>query len=133
MLDSDDGGITWTGARDATDVHEEVHGMAVELPDGRLVLIHVHRLPRLRGGERAKISRDGGLNWDPQEYYLNATPASPGYSANCVLPPHLADGKEGMILSVLGERSEGNWALEKPEWLTHMPRMQAVRWRPLDA
>ena len=54
----------------------------------------------------------------------------------CVLPPHLADGKPGMILTLVGERSEGNWGdgVGPPtsEGIEFAPRMQAIRWRPLD-
>lgn len=126
LLDSHDGGITWQNAREATHSLGEMHGMTIELPDGRIALFYVHRMPYTRGGERVKISRDGGNTWDKQLYYLNTTrdypvPGYPGYSANCVLPPHLADGKPGMILSIVAERA----------YAGREARMQAVRWRPL--
>ena len=72
---------------------------------------------RKSGGEVV----DGGNTWDDITYYVTSTPAYPGYAAMCVLPPHLADGKEGMILSVVGERTYAGRA----------SRMQAIRWRPL--
>ena len=167
MADSDDGGITWKNPRAVTHLLDEMHGSAVQLPDGRIVLMYVHRLPALHGGERAKVSRDGGYTWEEELYYLNTVEApnweevltalknadggvftfeesrrrsfpaegqtlkgmwyindhvsKPGYSASCVLPPELADGKPGMILSIVGER-KGN---DLPA------RMQAIRWRPL--
>lgn len=122
LLDSYDGGMTWQNARDATYGLDEMHGMALELPDGRIVLFYVHRMPYLHGGERAKVSRDGGYTWDKELYHLNTTPGYPGYSANCVLPPHLADGKPGMILSIVAQRA----------FAGHPTKMFAVRWRPLD-
>ena len=64
------------------------------------------------------VSRDGGNTWDKETYYLSTVLTYPEYSTNCVLPPELADGKPGMILTVLGDRPR--------EGL-----MQAVRWRPL--
>ncbi len=167
MADSDDGGVTWKNPRPVTHLLDEMHGSAVQLPDGRIVLMYVHRLPALHGGERAKVSRDGGHTWEEELYYLNTVDApnweevlttlenadggvftfeesmkrsyptegktlkgmwyindhlnKPGYSASCVLPPELADGQPGMILSIVGERKG-----------KHRPaRMQAIRWRPL--
>ncbi len=124
LADSDDGGLTWTNIRSGSNRLGEMHGSAVELPDGRIVLIHVHRVPWLHGGERARVSRDGGNSWDAETYYLSTVLTYPEYSTNCVLPPELADGQPGMILTVLGDRPNA----------VHLDRsglMQAVRWRPL--
>ncbi len=69
-------------------------------------------------------SDDGGNTWDKETYYLSTVDTYPEYSTNCVLPPELADGKPGMILSVLGDRAHA----------VHMDPvggLQAVRWRPL--
>jgi hypothetical protein len=136
LAESDDGGVTWTNVHPGTFLLGEMHGGAVALPDDRVVLHYTHRCPPLRGGERAKVSRDGGRTWEDELYYLNATRAYPGYSGACVLPPHLADGKPGMILTVVGERSEGNWGggsgPPTSEGIEFPPRMQAIRWQPLD-
>jgi len=124
LADSDDGGVTWTNIRPGSNRLGEMHGAAVELPDGRIVLLHVHRVPWLHGGERARVSRDGGNSWDAETYYLSTVLTYPEYSTNCVLPPELADGQAGMILTVLGDRPNA----------LHIDRpglMQAVRWRPL--
>ena len=121
--------------RPGTFLLDEMHGQALPLPDDRVVLLYTHRGPWPRGGERAKISRDQGQTWAQELYYLNATPAYPGYSASCVLPPHLADGEPNMILSVVGERSERIWGhpgtQPTAEGIEMAPRMQAIRWRPL--
>ena len=136
LADSCDRGVTWTNVRPGTFLLDEMHGGAVELPDSRIVLLYTHRWPALRGGERAKVSRDGGQTWQDELYHLNTTPAYPGYSASCVLPRHLADGQPGMILTVVGERSEANWghvgAPPTSEGIRFAPRMQAIRWRPVD-
>jgi hypothetical protein len=86
------------------------------------------------------VSRDGGNTWQPEKYYLHTTPTYPGYSASCLLPPKLADGKPGMILTIVGNRrlehrhilaSGGkNSKRSQPERFAP-PSMQAVRWRPL--
>lgn len=135
LADSEDGGRNWGNVRPGTFLLEEMHGSAVQLPDGRLLMFHTHRVPPLAGGERAKASRDEGISWEPEMYYLNAARAVPGYSASCVLPPHLGDGEPGMVLSVVGERSERNWGHEgappTSEGIEFMPRFQAIRWRPL--
>lgn len=122
LAESKDGGVTWLTLGPGSHNLGEMHGSAVELPDGRIVLIYVHRVPWTRGGERAKISRDGGHTWDKELYYLNATHFYPGYSASCLLPPELADGLSGVILTVIGERARGELS---------SARLQAVRWRPL--
>ncbi len=121
IADSVDRGITWRNARPGSLMLDEMHGGVVELPDGRIVLHHTHRFPIKYGGEWCRISDDDGNTWQDITYYLTATPAYPGYAAMCVLPPHLADGEEGMILSVVGERASAGYAA----------RMQAIRWRPL--
>ena len=135
LADSEDGGLTWDNVRPGTFLLEEMHGSAIQLPDDRLVMFHTHRVPPLAGGERAKVSKDEGKSWEPEMYYLNSARSVPGYSASCVLPPHLGDGKPGMILTVVGERSERNWGHEgvqpTPEGIEFMPRFQAIRWRPL--
>ena len=89
----------------------------------------------LRDGERAKVSHDQGRTWRDERYFMTATPSYPGYSASCVLPPHLGDGQEGVILSLVGERSERNWGSEgspTAEGFQYMPQVQAIRWRPVD-
>ena len=91
LADSDDGGVTWTNVRAATTGLGEMHGSAVELPDGRIVLMHIHRVPWLHGGVRARVSSDGGNTWDPETYYLSTVETYPEYSTDCVLPPELAD------------------------------------------
>ena len=135
LADSDDHGLTWNNVRPGTFLLDEMHGQALPLPDDRVVLLYTHRGPWPRGGERAKVSRDQGQTWAQELYYLNATPAYPGYSASCVLPPHLADGEPNMILSVVGERSERIWGhpgtQPTSEGIEMAPRMQAIRWRPL--
>lgn len=135
LAESDDGGLTWHRQRPVSFMLEEMHGGGVQLPDGRVVFIHTHRGPSYHGGERAKVSDDEGRTWRDEIYFLTSSPSYPGYSGNCVLPPHLADGELGMILSVVGERSEGNWGSEgaaTSDGFKYMPRLQAIRWRPLD-
>lgn len=118
---SDDDGITWRTIGPGSLMLDEMHGGTVELPDGRLLLHHTHRGPPLGGGEWARISHDGGQTFESRTYYLTATRQYPGYASMCVLPPHLADGKPGMVLSLVGERG-------RPD---HPARIQAIRWRPL--
>lgn len=124
LANSEDGGVAWTNIRFGNDGLGEMHGSAVELPDGRIVVMYVHRVPCLHGGERAKVSRDGGNTWDQETYYLSTVLTCLEYSTNRVLPPDLADGKPGMILSVLSERP-------RSVGVDCDGLMQAVRRRPL--
>ena len=133
IVESEDGGVTWVRPRPGTLLLDQIRGHIIELPDGRLVLFNTHRVPTIRGGERARISTDGGKTWGEEVYHMNSAKAYPGYASSCVLPPHLADGEPGMILTVVGERSESNWGSEGPPTsagFEHMPRLIAIRWRP---
>ena len=135
LAESDDGGETWHSQRPATFLLEEMHGGGIQLPDGRIVFLYTHRGPTYRGGERAKVSYNEGRTWRDELYFMTATPSYPGYSGSCVLPSHLADGKPGMILTLVGERSERNWGSEgpaTPDGFEYMPRVQAIRWRPVE-
>ena len=118
---SDDNGMRWRTIGPGSLMLDEMHGGTLELPDGRLLLHHTHRFPIAGGGEWVRISHDGGENFEDRIYYMNATRQYPGYASMCVLPPRLADGKPGMVLSVVGERGRPN----------QPARLQAIRWRPL--
>ncbi len=118
---SDDGGKNWETIGPGSLMVGEMHGGTVELPDGRLLLHHTHRAPTHRGGEWVRISDNGGKSFEDRTYYMTATQQYPGYATMRVLPPRLADGKKGMVLSVVGERGRPG----RPA------RLQAIRWRPL--
>jgi len=86
LADSDHGGKTWSNVRRGTFIMETMHGSAVQLPDGRLVLLHVSRAVSPGGGTWAKVSSDEGKSWDVERYYMNASPAYAGYSAASCRP-----------------------------------------------
>ena len=122
LAGSENGGTVWKRIGPASLMLGEMHGGVIDLLDGRLLLHHTHRFPILGGGEWGRVSRDDGRTWENRIYYLTATRSYPGYASMCVLPPRLADGKPGMVLSLVGERGRRG----------HPPRMQAIRWRPAD-
>ena len=133
LVESEDGGRSWYKARPGSLLLDQIRGQVIELPDGRLVFTNTHRVPTLRGGERARLSEDGGSTWSTANYYLNWAKAYPGEASTCLLPPELGNGEPGMLLTVIGERSESNWGSEGPPTsagFEHMPRLMAIRWRP---
>jgi hypothetical protein len=61
ILDDDKKSVLWYGS---------LHGQVVQLPDGRLVLIHVRRYPREDQQVIARVSHDGGYTWGRKAYRL---------------------------------------------------------------
>ena len=96
---SGDGGRKWTGLRpleteDGTSVLEfgECHGQLLQVPDGRVVLVHDRRYPYERSAIRARISHDDGLTWSSEVYHLID---GMGYPASVAL-------EDGTIVTVTG-------------------------------
>ena len=117
---SGDGGRNWTGLRpleteDGTSVLEfgECHGQLLQVPDGRVVLVHDRRYPYECSEIRARISHDDGLTWGSEVYHLTD---GMGYPASVVL-------EDGTIVTVTGctrtdDRAEplGPWSVAALRW-----------------
>jgi hypothetical protein len=118
--DSDDG-VTWENFRPLRDKtgrvllgFGECYGRLVQVPDGRVVLVHDNRFPLEQGDVRARVSQDGGQTWDSEIYYLSL---GRGYPSSVVL-------KDGTIVTITGNTSytpRGRWILP---W-----RAQVIRWK----
>ena len=127
---SPDGGITWERLRPVLDAggtplmaHGECNGELLQVPDGRLVLVHQTRYAegpeRARGYYRgrsqlcARVSEDGGETWLPPRYRLLF---GFGYSSSLALD-------DGTIVTASGASLGDNGD----------PRRAAViRWRLVD-
>jgi hypothetical protein len=119
--ESDDGGRTWKNLRAVRDRHGralldfgETHGQLVQVPDGRVVLVHDCRYPYQRAHTRARISRDEGRTWEAEIYHVSD---GMGYASSVAL-------SDGTIVTITGStrldasfRPMGKW------------EAQAVRWR----
>ena len=121
LADSGDGGATWSNHRQLTSVLGQCHGMAAGLSNGRVVVAHDHRYPRDMGSCRAMVSRDRGLSWEDEVYYL-CHGNSAGY------PRHLTlDSDE--ILTFVGScygDVDAGW-----DTATGNSDFCLIRWRPV--
>ena len=131
LMDSDDGGKTWTNFRMLTTALGQCYGFPVSLGGGTVVVIHtspygyavgrpgrVVKPPKISPQQelfspgvpsaRAVISHDEGRTWEDEAYYVYFGPMS-GYNQSVLL-------KDGTILTVA--------ALDDKEKV-------AVRWKPI--
>ena len=119
--DSDDGGKTWKNFRPLLDrngrallTFGEAHGQLVQVPDGRVVLVHDCRYPYEQGETRARVSHDGGKTWDPKVFHLSF---GHGYPSSVALP-------DGTIVTVTGSTAYSSSATARSKWTA-----DAIRWR----
>jgi hypothetical protein len=96
---SADGGRTWgevgavrDGQGRALLVFGECHGQLVQVPDGRVVLVHDCRYPYDRSEMRARVSNDEGRTWEPETYHVSG---GMGYPSSVALP-------DGTIVTITG-------------------------------
>jgi hypothetical protein len=118
--DSYDGGTTWENLRPLKDEqgnallgYGEAHGQLVQVPDGRVVLVHDHRYPAEQRDNRARVSWDEGQTWEPERYYISYGNA---YPASVAL-------EDGTIVTVNGNCG-ANWGWPSGPWIAH-----AIRWQ----
>src|SRR2546423_2431999 len=79
---SDDGGRTWSKAKDAVNIrpglaHQEVGVQPVVLPNGHVVIVYADALPgayTFAGQYKAIRSTDGGRTWSKPKLITNAEP-----------------------------------------------------------
>ena len=120
---SSDRGKTWNDFRPILDDNKKsvlwygsLHGQVVQLPDGRLVLIHVRRYPREDQQVIARVSHNGGHTWGRKAYRLIY---GSGYPRSIVLV-------DGTIVTVSGS------TLTTPQGYVPPGRRfsaQVIRWR----
>jgi len=113
----ENGGLSWSPPRPVVDneghillLYGKCDGELVELPDGRLVLVHQTRYPSGRSQLSAKVSMDGGLTWQPETWRINY---GFGYSSTLALADY-------QLLTVTGSSLGDNG---------HPRRVMAISWR----
>ena len=119
---STDAGATWQDLRPVADAtghtvlrHGDCNGELVEVPDGRMVLIHQRRYPRELAQQVARVSEDGGKTWSRDEYQLMG---GFGYSGSCVLD-------DGTIITAIGQAISD----ETGSWVNPPYQAEVIRWR----
>ena len=117
---SDDQGRTWkefTAVRDRSGrfllEFGETHGQLVQVPDGRVVLVHDRRYPYQHAHTRARISNDEGRTWEPEIYHVSD---GIGYPSSVALP-------DGTVVTITGNtkldasyRPIGQWKVQAVRW-----------------
>ena len=118
---SGDGGRSWTGlrpleAKDGTSILEfgECHGQFLQVPDGRVLLVHDRRYPYDQSEIRARVSNDDGLTWEPEVYHLTD---GMGYPASVAL-------EDGTIVTVTGCTRTDDRAVPIEPWAATV-----LRWK----
>ena len=120
VLDSEDGGVTWSVPRQLTTVFGQTFGYPAALSNGTVVVIHDTRYGPGPPGSRAMISHDEGQTWLDEVYYLDYTTFTGSYTASVVID-------DDTILTIAGSSQAGNgWDLVK-----NNTDMYAIRWKPV--
>lgn len=122
LVDSKDGGRTWTNHRLLTSLFGQCYGFPVGLSDGTAVVVHDHRYPRHPSAGRAMVSHDEGETWEDEVYYMFSGVALGGLSQSVVLD-------DDVILTVGGvcENMESHHSWHGPQGNTDLT---AIRWKP---
>jgi len=97
--ESFDGGVTWENLHPLRDAegnvlihYGEAHGQLVQVPDGRVVLLHDYRACE-DYEVRARVSWDDGQTWEPEIYHVSF---GMGYPSSVALA-------DGTIVTVTGD------------------------------
>lgn len=123
LCDSFDGGVTWQDLRPLTNVHGQCHGHSLALDDGTVIMTHDHRYEPGTPCGRAMISRDEGVTWQDEVYYMYYGREYSGFSQSVRLD-------DGTILTAAGTSDEP----ETETWVSFRDHTDcwAIRWRPVD-
>jgi len=121
--DSPDAGVTWRNLRPVRDSEGntllskmDTSAELVQMPDGRLVMIVIRRVPYQRCQLIAKVSEDGSQTWSAETYRVMA---GFGYPSSLALP-------DGTIVTVSGKTIPGYAGYRMGE----MPHgAEVIRWR----
>ena len=115
LSDSLDMGRTWENLRQFSPEVGSCHGEALQLSDGRVILLYHKRYPYTDGDIRAHVSHDGGKTWEPQIYIVCK---GHGYPGSVVLP-------DDTIVTVTGDEQMTENAKVIPPGHT----AQTIRWQ----
>ena len=116
LMDSKDGGLSWSPPRQLTTVFGQTYGYPAAQSDGTVVVVHDTRYGPGPTGSRAMISRDEGQTWLDEVYYLDYTTWPGSYTASVVL-------QDDTILTIAGSS-------QVAAVMTNTD-MVAIRWKPV--
>ena len=120
VMDSADGGQTWSPPRMLCTVYGQTFGYPAVQSNATVIVIHDTRYGPGPPGSRAMISRDEGRTWLDEVYYLDSTTFTGSYSASAVLA-------DDTILSICGSsQALGSW-----DGVRDNTDMYAIRWQPV--
>ena len=102
LVDSDDGGRSWTNPRLLVTRFGQTRGHPVALGDNSVLVVHDTRYGPGPPGSRGMVSRDGGRTWEDEVYYLDATNFTGSYAAS-------AAPEDGTIVTVAGSSEGRTW------------------------
>ena len=119
VMDSSDGGATWSPPRQLVTVFGQTFGYPAAQKDGTVVVVHDTRYGPGPPGSRAMVSRDEGQTWLDEVYYVDYTTFTGSYSASIAL-------EDDTILTIAGSTQAGPGApiREKTDFY-------AIRWKPV--
>jgi hypothetical protein len=118
LMNSDDGGATWSPPRMLTTVYGQTFGSPAVQSDGTVVVIHDTRYGPGPPGSRAMISRDEGRTWEDEVYYLDSTNFTGSYSTSVVLA-------NDTIVTIAASSVGHTW-----ETVKNQTDLYAIRWKP---
>ena len=120
--DSPDAGRSWHDLRPLWDqqhkpvvIFGETHGQLVQVPDGRVVMVHDYRYPYHQAQVVAHVSDDDGKTWQRRRYHVSF---DYGYPSSIALD-------DGTIITVTGNKPIGGGA--RTDNLPFSARV--IRWR----
>ena len=116
LMDSEDGGLSWSPPRQLTTVFGQTFGRPAAQSDGTVVVVHDTRYGPGPAGSRAMISRDEGQTWLDEVYYLDYTTWPGSYTASVVF-------QDDTILTIAGSS-------QVAAVMTNTD-MVAIRWKPV--
>jgi len=118
LVDSEDGGRTWTNLRQLMTHFGQCFGRPAALSDGTVVVVHETRYgPGVPCG-RAVISHDEGKTWEDESYYMYYGEVCSSHNKSVVL-------KDDVILTVVS-------TCEQKHTGKHSD-LTAIRWKPVGA
>jgi len=119
-MESIDNGLTWQNIQMITSVFGQTRGAPVALSDGTVIVIHDTRYGPGPAGSRAMISRDEGVTWEDEVYYMDFSTFVGCYADSIALD-------DGTLLSLVASSQAGNsWSA-----VANDTDHYVIRWKPI--
>ena len=119
-MESMDNGLTWQNIQMITSVFGQTRGAPVALSDGTVIVIHDTRYGPGPAGSRAMISRDEGVTWEDEVYYMDYSTFVGCYADSIALD-------DDTVLSLVASSQAGNsWSAVADNTDHYL-----IRWKPI--